>query len=32
MGVKKRDHEDFDPVEANKILKRIREAVNELVL
>lgn len=30
MGVKKRDHEDFDPGEANKILKRIREAVTEL--
>jgi uncharacterized metal-binding protein len=31
MGVKKRDHEDFDPGEANKILKRIREAVTEIV-
>lgn len=30
MGVKKRDHEDFDPGEANKILKRIRQEVSEL--
>lgn len=30
MGVKKRDHEDFDLAEANKILNRVHEKVTEL--
>lgn len=30
MGVKKRDHEDFDPAEANKIFKKIRYEVTGL--
>ena len=30
MGVKKKDHEDFDPGEANKILRRIRKEISEL--
>ena len=30
LGVKKRDHEDFDISEANKILKRIQGKVTEL--
>ncbi len=30
MGVKKKDHEDFDLTQANRILKNIQQKVNEL--
>ncbi len=32
LGVKKRDHEDFDMDEANKILRKVREKITELCM